>query len=160
MCLWWQDHKILGEMTIQSNCWENQRATELKSSLEDPFHFKGKTVLFLGDSLERTMLRPLSCLCDVGWLAFAMSLETLPQSPVSLSRGREIWGLPWALLDIIYCRITIQLGSICADRLWAITGQPESQPVKRDEEQLYRCGSVAIWPSFVPTGQGNHCLLL
>ena len=115
MYIQWQDLKNVGEATIPTTA-EGIRVTELKSTLEDPPEnspscFKKKTV---PSFWREDGLFPASVTLDDGLL---LGLRIFPLSPISLSRGREMPGRPWPLLNSIYCKITIWSKSICTDWL-------------------------------------------
>lgn len=121
----------MGEITIQSDCWGDQRFTECKSTLED--HLEKSFSISKGISpLSEEMLwkeRP------IGRLPVPVTLNNLLQlwsrniflPPFPFWRG---WGIPaftWWMSNISYCKITLQSKSICVDWLWAIIG-PYREP--------------------------------
>ena len=66
--------------------------------------------------------------------------RNFPRTSILLQKCWKVMGLPWLLLNDIYCKVTIRSKGICADWLWAIAGQSENQVLDGSENSCSDVG--------------------
>lgn len=66
--------------------------------------------------------------------------RNFPRTSILLPKCWKVMGLPWLLLNDIYCKVTIWSKGICVDWLWAIAGQSGNQVLDGSENSCSDAG--------------------